>query len=79
MTLTKMNYCKYKKDKLANTMNEFSKIKLEKIEKFCLNGYTEEQIIKILNLSPASFYIIENREDYSEIYAGELALCQELG
>lgn len=74
MTLTKMNYCKYKKDKLANTMNEFSEIKRKKVKELLDRGYEINSIIRLLNLSPATLYIIENHEDFAEIYNPNIEL-----
>lgn len=68
MTLTKMNYCRYKKNKLANTMNEFSEIKRNKVKELLERGYKTDDIIRLLNLSPAALYIIENKEDFAGIY-----------
>lgn len=68
MTLTKMNYCRYKKEKLANTMNLFSDMKRKKIESLLNRGIKEESILKRLKLTEASLYIIDNEEDYREIY-----------
>ncbi|MEK6904761.1 MAG: hypothetical protein AABW87_04170 [Nanoarchaeota archaeon] len=67
ITLTKMNYCKYKKEKLANTMNEFSEIKRNKFQNLLDQGYNEERIMGLLQLTPASLEIIENFEDFREV------------
>jgi len=67
MTLTKMNYCTYKKQKLANTMNEFSRIKMHKFNDLITRGYSEDAALTLLKLTPASLEIIENFEDFREI------------
>lgn len=67
MTLTKMNYCKYKREKLANTMDQFSEIKRNKFQNLLDKGYNEERIMKTLNLTPASLEIINNFEDFGEV------------
>lgn len=67
-TLIKINYCRYKKEKLANTMNEFSEIKRQRFKDLLEMGYAEEAISKLLKLTPASLYIIENYEDFNNIY-----------
>ncbi len=68
MTLTKINYCIYKKAKLVNTMNEFSEIKRQRVSELFEEGKTEEKIMNILSLSPASLYIIKNHEDFNDVY-----------
>jgi len=73
MALTKINYCKYKKNKLVDTMNKFSEIKRQRFNDLLEFGYGEERILKLLNLKPASFYIISNYEDYGGLYKEENA------
>ena len=68
MTLTKINYCKYKKEKLINTMNEFSEIKRQRLRDLSLMNYSESDAINLLNLTPAALYIIENQEDFNDVY-----------
>src|SRR3989344_4950324 len=68
MTLTKMNYCRYKKEKLANTMNEFSEIKRQRIKEMLELGYGLKSILNLLNLSETSLEIIENYENFHAIY-----------
>lgn len=67
MTLTKMNYCNYKRYKLAETMNQFSDIKRKKYLELWGRGYSKAKILELLNLTEAALYIIENKEDYREI------------
>ncbi len=67
ITLTKMHYCKYKQEKLLNTMNEFSIIKRQTFNSLVMKGYTEKRAMSILKLSPAALEIIENYEDFKEI------------
>ncbi len=76
ITLTKMNYCNYKKIKLAGTMNQFSEIKRNKFEELLNRGYNEQTILKLLNLTAATQHIIENFEDYQELYKEENAIIQ---
>ena len=72
MSLTKINYCKYKKEKLGKTMNEFAEIKRGRLENFYLMGYSEERSRGLLKLTPADLEVIENYEDFSKIYEEEL-------
>ncbi len=72
MTLTKMNYCKYKQDKLGKTMNEFAAIKRKRYFELEERGYKEEAILNLLNLNEAMWYVITNYEDFSKIYEEEL-------
>ena len=67
ITLTKMNYCKYKQEKLLNTMNEFSIIKRQTFNSLMMRGYNEERAMSLLKLSPASLEILHNFEDFLEI------------
>ena len=71
MTLTKINYCRYKQEKLANTMNEFSEIKRCKLHNLISKGYKESTALNLLNLTSASLEIISNFEDFNKIYDKE--------
>ncbi len=68
MTLTKINYCRYKQEKLVNTMNEFSEIKRQKLYHLINRGYKESTALNLLNLTYSSLYIISNFEDFNKIY-----------
>ncbi len=68
MTLVNMNYCRRKKEKLASTMNEFSNIKRVRFEELLSKGYSEESSLALLKLTPATLHIIEDYEDFHEIY-----------
>ncbi len=67
ITLTKMNYCRYKQEKLLNTMNEFSDIKRQRFDDLVNMGYSEEAAATLLKVSPASLEILHNFEDFKEI------------
>ncbi len=67
MTLIKINYCFHKKEKLINTMNEFSEIKRQKISLLKSNN-SQKNIMNLLKLTPAALYMIENQENFDEIY-----------
>ncbi len=67
IALTKVNYCKYKLEKLGKTMNEFAQIKRTKLENFKLRGYSEKRSLSLLNLTSAALEVIENYEDFAKI------------
>jgi len=69
MTLVKINYCKYKKVKLAETMNKFSEIKRQRFNDLLQIGYSEFSALKLLKISPVVLEIINNNEDYHEVYS----------
>jgi len=73
MTLTKMNYCKYKKEKLADTMNKFSEIKRQKFEGMLTKGRSEEEAMNLLNITPVVMEIISQYEDFRDVYAGKIS------
>ncbi len=58
----KINYCKYKKDKLINILNEFKAIKKEKYHQLLERGYGAEHAMNLLQLTPKSLYMILNDE-----------------
>ncbi|MFA4887360.1 MAG: hypothetical protein WC595_04055 [Candidatus Nanoarchaeia archaeon] len=72
MTMTKINYCKYKMEKLGKTMNEFAEIKRQRYNDLEKMGYEESAILKLLNLNEAIWFVISNYEDFSKIYEVEL-------
>ncbi len=67
ITLTKMNYCKYKQEKLLDTMNGFSEIKRQRFYSLISEDCSEEDAMRVLRLTPASLDIIENLEDFHAI------------
>ena len=70
ITLTKMNYCTHKKRKLEKTMNEFSDIKKEKFEEM-IQRYDKKSAMNLLNLTPVALYIIQNYENFTNVYETE--------
>ncbi len=59
---TKINYCKYKKEKLVNSIEEFGSLKKKKYHELIERGYGAEYTMKLLNLTPQSLYTILNDE-----------------
>lgn len=57
-----INYCKYKKEKLINAINEFRALKKNKYEELILRGYGAESVMKLLQLTPNSLYMVLNEE-----------------
>ncbi len=58
----KINYCRYKPEKLAHTITEFGLLKKQKYTQLLEQGYGAEHAMKILNLTPNSLYLILNSE-----------------
>lgn len=56
----KINYCKYKKEKLVNAINEFSALKKKKYDELIERGYGAESVMKLLQLTPSSLYVVLN-------------------
>jgi len=56
----KIHYCKYKKEKLKQTIKEFKRIKKEKLIQLTNKGHGAEYAMKLLNLSPRVVYQILN-------------------
>ncbi len=50
----KINYCKYKIERLYKALGEWSKLKIEKYNELIERGYGAEHAMKILNLTPNS-------------------------
>ena len=71
ITLTNMHYCKYKKEKLTDTMNDFSQIKRKRLAELLEQGYDKVNAVNLLNLTPAALYIIENYEPFDDLYEVE--------
>lgn len=59
----KINYCKYKKEKLINAINEFRALKKKKYEELILRGYGAERVMELLQLTPKSLYMVLNGEE----------------
>ena len=59
----KVNYCKYKKEKLVNAINEFRTLKKNKYDELILRGYGAENVMKLLQLTPKSLYVVLNGEE----------------
>ncbi len=66
MTLTKLNYCKYKKDKLANTVSKFIEIKSQRFKNLLSMGYKEEVVLNLLKLTPKSLELLSNLKNNKE-------------
>lgn len=60
MNRTNIRYCKYKPQKLANTIREFKKIKSEKYSNLRERDYGAEHAMKVLKLTPKSLYYVLN-------------------
>ncbi len=58
----KINYCKYKKDKLVNAINEFRDLKKDKYDELISLGYGAESVMRLLQLTPKSLYMVLNEE-----------------
>ena len=58
----KINYCKYKKEKLVNAINEFRALKKNKYDELISRGYGAENVMKLLQLTPKSLYVVLNEE-----------------
>lgn len=59
----KLNYCKYKKEKLVNAINEFRDLKKKKYDELIERGYGAENVMKLLQLTPKSLYMVLNGEE----------------
>lgn len=58
----KINYCKYKKEKLLKAINEFAELKKKKYQELISRGYSAEHAMKTLQLTQKSLYTILNEE-----------------
>ena len=58
----KINYCKYKKEKLVSAINEFRDLKKKKYDELIERGYGAENVMKLLQLTPKSLYVVLNGE-----------------
>lgn len=62
VSLIRLNYCSYKKEKLVQTINNFSELKRSKYNELINRGYGAEHAMKVLNLTPAALYHVLNYE-----------------
>ena len=58
----KINYCEHKKEKMINAINEFKTLKKNKYNELISRGYGAESVMKLLQLTPKSLYIVLNEE-----------------
>lgn len=58
----KLNYCRYKGEKLSKTINAFGKIKKQRYEALIDKGYSAEKAMNKLKLSQRGLYIILSEE-----------------
>jgi ATP-dependent Lon protease len=56
----KINYCKYKIERLYKALGEWSKLKVNKYNELINKGYGAEHAMNILNLTPNSLYLLLN-------------------
>ena len=56
----KINYCKYKIDRLYKALGPWAKLKKEKYYELIERGYGAESAMKLLNLTPNSLYLLLN-------------------
>lgn len=57
---TKINYCKYKRERLYKALGEWAMLKKEKYYELIKKGYGAERAMKTLNLTPNSLYLLLN-------------------
>lgn len=65
----KINYCKYKSDRLNKALGQWTLLKKSKYHELIHRGYGAEHAMKTLNLTPNSLYQVLN---YSEVNGGSL-------
>ncbi|MHA1205290.1 MAG: ATP-binding protein [Candidatus Heimdallarchaeaceae archaeon] len=58
----KLNYCRYKGEKLSKTINAFGKIKKQRYEALIDKGYSAEKAMNKLRLSQRGLYVILSEE-----------------
>jgi len=56
----KINYCKYKIDRLYKALGEWAQLKKDKYNELTERGYGAEHAMKVLNLTPNSLYLLLN-------------------
>ncbi|MBI1936376.1 ATP-binding protein [Candidatus Woesearchaeota archaeon] len=59
----KINYCRHKKEKMVNAINEFRALKKNKYDELISLGYGAENVMKLLQLTPSSLYVVLNGEE----------------
>ncbi len=60
MTGIKINYCKYKIERLYKALGQWSLLKKNKYHQLIRRGYGAEHAMKVLNLTPDSLYLLLN-------------------
>ncbi len=60
MTGIKINYCKYKIERLYKALGQWSLLKKNKYNELIRRGYGAEHAMKVLNLTPDSLYLLLN-------------------
>ena len=56
----KINYCRYKVDRLYKALGQWSLLKKNKYNELIRTGHGAEYAMKILNLTPNSLYLLLN-------------------
>ncbi|MCK4670527.1 MAG: ATP-binding protein [Nanoarchaeota archaeon] len=56
----KINYCKYKVERLYNALGQWAMLKKNKYQELIKRGYGAEHAMKTLNLTPNSLYLLLN-------------------
>lgn len=72
LTQTKRRYCIHKQKKLIQTLEEFAKIKRQRYRDLRAQGYHHQNILKLLNINEAVFYIIEHEKNFMHLYNAHL-------
>ena len=57
---TKINYCKYKQDRLYKALGQWAMLKKKKYYELLNRGYGAEHAMRTLNLTPNSLYLLFN-------------------
>ena len=60
MMSIKLNYCRYKTDRLYLALGQWAALKRDKFNELTKKGYGAERAMDVLNLSPNSLYLILN-------------------
>ena len=63
MDSIKLNYAKYKLEKLKRTLSEFRAIKYSQYNKLIEQNYSAETAMKLLNIDPKTLYSIIMEEE----------------
>ena len=56
----KINYCRYKTDRLYGALGQWALLKKNKYNELIRNGYGAERAMGLLNLTPNSLYLLLN-------------------